>query len=761
MGSALSNNSQRGRVVTKGPATSTPGESRGAGRTSRSSDGNASEGKQSLGASLSEKAASKSHDYVDLQQRLSHLRLQRSDGTSPAGSANASPAATQTLTQANGLQVPPPKVETLSIPAPPPAEPPATLQPAALDPRLAPPEPPEHFGEEEEEEEAAHDDGYYTEEERRRRRGQSAQRVEAPPQPIRWQRGEMLGAGAFGKVFLGLNVDTGELIAIKQVSYAGINKQKAEEHVAALEVEIALLKQLQHENIVRYVGSETDPEHQEIRIFLEYVPGGSIASLISKFGHLTESVIRVYTRQLLLGLDYLHSHQIMHRDIKGANILVDNTGTIKLADFGASKKLAEIMTISDGHKSLRGTPYWMAPEVIKQTGHGRQADIWSVGCTVLEMATGKPPWSQFQSQVSALFHIASAKGPPPIPEHLSADAHDFLMLCFRRSPKERPNASRLLTHPFVANAETILEDEAAEAEAEAAAAAAAAAAQPPPAPPAPAHPPRPPAALARGRGAAPGRPGGGARGACGERASAGAAGGEILGFLADKVQRDYDSLTDGRFRDGYASILRQHAAERGEGPPAPGSGRRQLSAPRARPQRRLPAPAPRQRLRLRGAPAARRPAAAAAGGAPAPSSGMGESPSGRAGRAGPGPGPGAGGGGRLAVALPEEGDWEREARRRQYVAELDAELQRMRDARRQQQQQQLQQGPPQPQGPAGGDWGGARGRAGEPRRVARGRRLGAPGAAGEGAAWGREGPEAPWRNAPGRPREVDPQYGAY
>ena len=138
----------------------------------------------------------------------------------------------------------------------------------------------------------------------------------------------------------------------------------------------------------------------------------------------------------------------MHRDIKGANILVDNQGCVKLADFGASKRLAEIVTVDGVHKSIRGTPYWMAPEVIKQTGHGRQADIWSVGCTILEMATGKPPFSEFGSQVSALFHIASGTGPPPIPEFLSAEAHDFLILCFNRVPRDRPNASRLLRHPF-------------------------------------------------------------------------------------------------------------------------------------------------------------------------------------------------------------------------------------------------------------------------------------------------------------------------
>eukprot|EP00850_Spirogloea_muscicola_P007432 SM000037S13567 [mRNA] locus=s37:673594:679218:- [translate_table: standard] len=321
----------------------------------------------------------------------------------------------------------------------------------------------------------------------------------AEPAPIRWRRGELIGAGAYGRVYMGMNLESGELIAVKQVLIAvnsttkeraqvscdGAAAQAAREAVSAasgsgvatqpacggvvvaraesaaalllgraslqeqardLEEEVAVLRNLSHPNIVRYLG--TDREEEALNIFLEFVPGGSIASLLSKFGSFTEKVIRMYTRQLLLGLDYLHTHQIMHRDIKGANILVDNRGCIKLADFGASKKLADLATMSEGFKSMKGTPYWMAPEVIKQTGHGRQADIWSVACTVIEMATGKPPWSQFQSQagppVSALFHIAASKAPPPIPDHLSPEAKDFLLKCFRRDPRERPPASELL-----------------------------------------------------------------------------------------------------------------------------------------------------------------------------------------------------------------------------------------------------------------------------------------------------------------------------
>ncbi|GKE10588.1 mitogen-activated protein kinase kinase kinase NPK1, partial [Tanacetum coccineum] len=217
-------------------------------------------------------------------------------------------------------------------------------------------------------------------------------------------------------------------------------------HIRELEEEVKLLKNLSHPNIVRYLG--TAREEESLNIFLEFVPGGSISSLLGKFGSFPESVIRMYTKQILLGLEYLHKNGIMHRDIKGANILVDNKGRIKLADFGASKKVVELATMT-GAKSMKGTPYWMAPEVIVQTGHSFSADIWSVGCTVIEMATGKPPWSQQYQEVAALFHIGTTKAHPPIPDHLSADAKDFLLKCLEGEPNLRPDALELLQHPFV------------------------------------------------------------------------------------------------------------------------------------------------------------------------------------------------------------------------------------------------------------------------------------------------------------------------
>ncbi|KAL4376883.1 hypothetical protein GQ457_02G036040 [Hibiscus cannabinus] len=268
------------------------------------------------------------------------------------------------------------------------------------------------------------------------------------PPLIRWRKGELIGSGAFGRVYMGMNLDSGELLAVKEVLIAAnsASKEKTQAHIRELEEEVKLLKNLSHPNIVRYLG--TVREEETLNILLEFVPGGSISSLLGKFGPFPEAVIRKYTKQLLLGLEYLHNNGIMHRDIKGANILVDNKGNIKLADFGASKQVVELATVT-GAKSMKGTPYWMAPEVILQTGHSFSADIWSVGCTVIEMATGKPPWSQQYQEVAALFYVGKTKSHPPIPEHLSSEAKDFLLKCLQKEPELRQVASELLKHPFV------------------------------------------------------------------------------------------------------------------------------------------------------------------------------------------------------------------------------------------------------------------------------------------------------------------------
>ncbi|XP_052163947.1 mitogen-activated protein kinase kinase kinase NPK1-like [Oryza glaberrima] len=264
--------------------------------------------------------------------------------------------------------------------------------------------------------------------------------------PIRWRKGDLLGSGAFGSVFLGMDLDSGELLAVKQVLIGSSNatREKAQGHIRELEDEVKLLKNLSHPNIVRYIG--TVREENSLNILLEFVPGGSIQSLLGRLGSFPEAVIRKYTKQILHGLEYLHRNGIIHRDIKGANILVDNKGCIKLADFGASKQVEKLVTTA---KTMKGTPYWMAPEVIVGSGHDFSADIWSVGCTVIEMATGKTPWNQEIQEVSLLYYVGTTKSHPPIPEHLSPEAKDFLLKCLQKEPELRSTASDLLLHPFV------------------------------------------------------------------------------------------------------------------------------------------------------------------------------------------------------------------------------------------------------------------------------------------------------------------------
>jgi serine/threonine protein kinase len=272
---------------------------------------------------------------------------------------------------------------------------------------------------------------------------------------IKWLQGELIDEGAFGKVFKAMNAETGAIMAVKQVIIPKDNSE-TNAKVAALQKEIELMKDLSHPHIVRYLGSERVDD--KLNIFLEYQASGSIAQLLARFKPFNESLIRTFTKQILLGLDYLHSHGIAHRDIKGGNILVDRDGTVKLADFGASKKLADIMSYSEGCKTVTGSPYWMAPEVIQQgyaerSTYGRKADIWSVGAVIIEMATGKPPWSDL-APVTALFKIGSNPEPPPFPNNLSPLAIDFLTHCFERDPHKRASASELLQHPWLVDVPT-------------------------------------------------------------------------------------------------------------------------------------------------------------------------------------------------------------------------------------------------------------------------------------------------------------------
>ncbi|KAI0950600.1 hypothetical protein AcV7_009014 [Taiwanofungus camphoratus] len=224
---------------------------------------------------------------------------------------------------------------------------------------------------------------------------------------IKWIKGALIGAGSFGKVYLGMDTAHGLLMAVKQVELptgSAPNEERKKSMLSALEREIELLRDLHHENIVQYLSSCIDDDH--LNIFLEYVPGGSVTSLLRNYGAFEEPLVRNWVRQILQGLNYLHERDIIHRDIKGANMLVDNKGGIKISDFGISKKVED--NLLPGHRahrpSLQGSVFWMAPEVVKQTAYTQKADIWSIGCLVVEMLTGEHPWAQL-TQMQAIFKV--------------------------------------------------------------------------------------------------------------------------------------------------------------------------------------------------------------------------------------------------------------------------------------------------------------------------------------------------------------------
>ncbi|XP_027456999.1 mitogen-activated protein kinase kinase kinase 4 isoform X4 [Zalophus californianus] len=261
---------------------------------------------------------------------------------------------------------------------------------------------------------------------------------------FKWQRGNKIGEGQYGKVYTCISVDTGELMAMKEIRFQP-NDHKTIKETAD---ELKIFEGIKHPNLVRYFGVELHRE--EMYIFMEYCDEGTLEE-VSRLG-LQEHVIRLYSKQITIAINVLHEHGIVHRDIKGANIFLTSSGLIKLGDFGCSVKLKNNAQTMPGEvNSTLGTAAYMAPEVItraKGEGHGRAADIWSLGCVVIEMVTGKRPWHEYEHNFQIMYKVGMGHK-PPIPERLSPEGKDFLSHCLESEPRMRWTASQLLDHSFV------------------------------------------------------------------------------------------------------------------------------------------------------------------------------------------------------------------------------------------------------------------------------------------------------------------------
>ncbi|CAA94620.1 MEK kinase (MEKK) Mkh1 [Schizosaccharomyces pombe] len=272
---------------------------------------------------------------------------------------------------------------------------------------------------------------------------------------FKWMKGELIGNGTYGKVFLAMNINTGELIAVKQVEIPqtinGRHDQLRKDIVDSINAEISMIADLDHLNIVQYLGFEKT--ETDISIFLEYVSGGSIGRCLRNYGPFEEQLVRFVSRQVLYGLSYLHSKGIIHRDLKADNLLIDFDGVCKISDFGISKHSDNVYD-NDANLSMQGSIFWMAPEVIHNDhqGYSAKVDVWSLGCVVLEMLAGRRPWSTDEA-IQAMFKLGTEKKAPPIPSELvsqvSPEAIQFLNACFTVNADVRPTAEELLNHPFM------------------------------------------------------------------------------------------------------------------------------------------------------------------------------------------------------------------------------------------------------------------------------------------------------------------------
>ncbi|WVZ00826.1 hypothetical protein V8G54_026895 [Vigna mungo] len=256
---------------------------------------------------------------------------------------------------------------------------------------------------------------------------------------MEWTRGFIIGRGSSATVYTATSAHSSTVAAVKTAELSPSNLEK-------LQREQRILSSLFSPHVVAYKGCNTTEENNTLwfNLFMEYMPFGTLSQEIRRHaGRLSEPTIVNYVRQLLQGLEYLHNKGVVHCDIKGSNILIGEDGA-KIGDFGCAKLWNESPVAAIG-----GTPMFMAPEVARGEEQGYPADVWALGCTVVEMATGFAPWPNLEDPVTVLYRVAYSNEVPEIPSFLSEEARDFLGKCFRRNPKERWNCSQLLKHPFV------------------------------------------------------------------------------------------------------------------------------------------------------------------------------------------------------------------------------------------------------------------------------------------------------------------------
>ncbi|BFZ12358.1 hypothetical protein BsWGS_15397 [Bradybaena similaris] len=253
---------------------------------------------------------------------------------------------------------------------------------------------------------------------------------------------QRVGSGTYGDVYKAKDLNTGELAGIKVI------KLEPGDDFAVIQQEIIMMKDCKHANIVAYYGSYL--RRDKLWIAMEYCGGGSVQDIYHVTGPLPESTIAFICRETLKGLGYLHRRGKMHRDIKGANILVTDDGDIKLADFGVSAQITATMC---KRKSFIGTPYWMAPEVAaveRKGGYNQQCDIWAVGITAIEFAELQPPMFDLHPMRALFLMSKSGFKPPTLKDKnkWSIVFQHFLKMALTKNPRKRPTAEKMLEHPF-------------------------------------------------------------------------------------------------------------------------------------------------------------------------------------------------------------------------------------------------------------------------------------------------------------------------